>query len=114
MRKLSQEESCSIEAGMLWTPFGTTRRTARRVLYRLTMSFCESTPMICPTEPFIQFFNAVFHRGEMFIAVDTAFRSRMQSFDIAVVGARAKQHGFDGRQWKELTLTHETWSRQVV
>jgi len=59
-------------------------------------------------------FHLAFHRGEVFIAYDTAFRSRMQSCDLAVVGARAKQHGFDERQWEELTLTHETWFRQVV
>jgi len=70
--------------------------------------------MICPTEPLNQFFHSVFHRGEVFISCDTAFRSRMLSFDLAVVGARAKQHGFDGRQLEELTLTHETWFRQVV
>ena len=56
--------------------------------------------MVCRTEPFIHFLHAVFRRVEMFIAVDTAFRRCMQSCDLAVVGARAKQHGSDGRQWK--------------
>ena len=70
--------------------------------------------MICPSELLNQVFHAAFHRGEVLIACDTAFRGRMQSCDLAVIGARAKQHGFDGRQLKELTLTHETWFRQVV
>ena len=54
-------------------------------------------------------FPSVFHREEMFIAVDTAFRLCIQSHDFGVVGARAKQHDFTGRLFKELTLSHERW-----
>jgi hypothetical protein len=50
-----------------------------------------------PTEPFIRLFHAVFYRGEMLIAVDTAFRRYMESCDLAVISAMAKQHGSDGR-----------------
>jgi hypothetical protein len=101
-------------ACILCALFGTTHRIARRVLNRLTKFLCRSIRMMSRTELSNQFFPAVFHRGEMFIAWETAFRSRKQSCDLAAVGARAKQHGFTGRLLKELTLSYEQWFQQVV
>ena len=115
MHKWSQEESCSVEAkDALHSIRDNGKRSAARTLRFDNVLLCRSTRMICPSELLNQVFHPAFRRGEMVIACDTAFRSSMQSCDLAVIGARAKQHGFDGRQLKELTLTHETWFQHIV
>jgi hypothetical protein len=116
VQKWSQEESCSVEASVLRTPFGTTHRAAWHVLNRLAKLCGQSTSLMCLIEPSVQFCNAVFRRGEMLIACDQAFCNFAQSCDlaVAVVGASALLHVSVGRLLEELVLTHEKRLRQVV